>query len=248
MASRIRSLTLLFPLPYLNPDSRISKPKTGATLQVVHRGLRICGKLALRNTTSAGSSRAVSDLIYKSLKMSHPRRTTDITSKKDKSTLEEAGIVKEYFDPKRAPAHLRSLLVLIIDVEHIQWETHPRYKVSKRRNSEQRNWAAHDYDKKLVERAFSLWKTCIDPKRENNKENEWMEVLSPKVFHRFNREEEESADYHHWYEVFQLTNRVLTCSSFVCRLHYPKGSRPTINIYSQQSPRISQGDMKFNLW
>jgi hypothetical protein len=125
---------------------------------------------------------------------------TDTTSENGKSTLEELGILKEGFVEDDIPPELLHLFLLVRNVEHIRREGFLGYKKSEESSINQRNRAAHDYDKNLMKRAVRLYRRCNDPKRENNTENEWMALLTRGVFYRFDREEEETARCHHWYE------------------------------------------------
>jgi hypothetical protein len=131
-----------------------------------------------------------------------PRRTdTNRASKNDRSTLEEGGIMMEPFAKnKDIPSGLRDLSQLVHDVKHIRWKGFSGYRRSEESSVKQTNTAAHDYDKQLSRRAQDLSYDCNEPKRENDDESKWIDVLEKSVFQRFNREEEEKARYHHWYE------------------------------------------------
>lgn len=131
-----------------------------------------------------------------------PRRTdTNRASKNDRSTLEEGGIMMEPFAKnKDIPSGLRDLFQLVHDAKHIRWKGFSGYRRSGESSVEQINTAAHDYDKQLSRRAQDLFYDCNEPKRENDDESKWIDVLEKIVFQRFNREEEEKARYHHWYE------------------------------------------------
>jgi hypothetical protein len=131
--------------------------------------------------------------------MSPFRTDTDTTSGNSKLTLEELDFFKEESVEKDIPSKLLGLFPLVHDVEHTRWEGFAGCKDSEESNINQRNWAAHDYNKYLASRASDLLRECDDPSRENSNENEWMMVLTQNVFHQFDREEEEGALYHHWY-------------------------------------------------
>jgi hypothetical protein len=133
--------------------------------------------------------------------MSPSRKTRNTNSNGYRSTLEDDDIFMEFFNPAIDNPRFRELFLLISDLEHIRWERFAKCKESKGSSIEQISRAAHDYDKKLMMRAHSLYSSCNDYKRTSNKESEWMLVLEPLVFHRFDREVEEQARCHHWYGI-----------------------------------------------
>ena len=63
--------------------------------------------------------------------------------------------------------------------------------------------AAHDYNMTLGLRAEDLAHRCCDPDLMDAPEDEWVQLLSPRVFLTFDRREEEELDtnrpFHHWY-------------------------------------------------
>ncbi len=63
--------------------------------------------------------------------------------------------------------------------------------------------AAHDYDMTLGLRAEELAGRCCDPDMMDSPEITWVQLLSPRVFLSFDRQEEEKLDtnrpFHHWY-------------------------------------------------
>ena len=63
--------------------------------------------------------------------------------------------------------------------------------------------AAHDYNMTLGRRADELARRCCDPDMMDSPEIKWVQLLSPRVFLSFDRQEEEKLDencpFHHWY-------------------------------------------------
>jgi hypothetical protein len=129
---------------------------------------------------------------------------TDIPMPKDKpkKTLEEEGIdIKDTkFLATDCPDDVRDLFQLVHDVKGLRFESFARYaNDGSNPTPRPRIQAAHVYDKCLKDQAELLSARCSNPNLVDRHEVEWIEVLSPVVCFRFDRDLEDMANFHHWY-------------------------------------------------
>jgi hypothetical protein len=131
------------------------------------------------------------------------------------------------------------LLKLIHDVKDLRLDEFACIPTRQESNSDPRPRikAALSYDKWLRKQSKLLTHCCTDSDLDDRHESEWVASLLPTVFYRFNRNQEEKAQFHHWYGRF-LNSRLyyLYLDSFVCRRHFPRRSRPLINGTSDTLP------------
>jgi hypothetical protein len=99
----------------------------------------------------------------------------------------------------RCPQELKELFTLILSVQSLEWNLFGGTALES--NGSVQATPVMQYESELKVEAEHLAVACCDPKRGDDVEDQWVIVLQPIVFYRFNREAEEvykRRRYHHW--------------------------------------------------
>jgi hypothetical protein len=97
------------------------------------------------------------------------------------------------------PKELKEVFTLILSVESLNWDRFGGTTLAS--NGSVQVTPVMQYESELKMEAEHLAVTCLDPKRSDDKEDQWIVILQPIVFYRFNREAEEvykRRRHHHW--------------------------------------------------
>lgn len=103
----------------------------------------------------------------------------------------------------RCPESIHKILQLVCNSKNLQKKAFMAVPEQNRSRGDFDTNAAHDYNMRLVQRADELANRCCDPDMVDSPEIKWVQLLSPRVFLSFDRQEEEKLDdnrpFHHWY-------------------------------------------------
>jgi hypothetical protein len=94
---------------------------------------------------------------------------------------------------------LKELFTLILSVQSLEWDLFGGTTLESNGPVQVTPVMQHESELKLE--AEHLTVACRDPKRRDDTEDQWVVVLQPIVFYRFNREAEEvykRRRHHHW--------------------------------------------------
>jgi hypothetical protein len=96
------------------------------------------------------------------------------------------------------PSQLKDLFALILSIQSLDWD---RFGGILARNVSLQVTPVMQYESELKLEAEQLSATCLDYRRLDDPETDWVRVQQPIVFYRFNREAEEMYSrrrHHHW--------------------------------------------------